>query len=100
MGVTKARRTSGKKPAGRKIGRLRASAGEPKRGLVDEIVALGRRAIPLAMDVMDLDASRAAIDRVVREGAAPGRSLRLRMTLTSEGAPSLRHVVETTITLD
>jgi NAD(P)-dependent dehydrogenase (short-subunit alcohol dehydrogenase family) len=36
-------------------------------GLVDEITALGRRAIPLAMDVMDLDASRAAIDRVVSE---------------------------------
>jgi uncharacterized protein (DUF4415 family) len=42
MGVTKARRTSGKKPAGRKIGRLRASAGEPKRGLVDEIAGLYR----------------------------------------------------------
>ena len=36
-------------------------------GLVDEITALGRRAIALDMDVMDLDASRAAIDRVVSE---------------------------------
>jgi NAD(P)-dependent dehydrogenase (short-subunit alcohol dehydrogenase family) len=35
--------------------------------LVDEIRALGRRALPLAMDVTDLDASRAALDRVVRE---------------------------------
>jgi len=36
-------------------------------GLVEEIGAIGRRAIPLAMDVLDLDASRAAIDRVARE---------------------------------
>jgi NAD(P)-dependent dehydrogenase (short-subunit alcohol dehydrogenase family) len=36
-------------------------------GLVDEITALGRRALPLSMDVTDLDASRAAIDRVVSE---------------------------------
>ena len=36
-------------------------------GLVDEITALGRRAIPLSMDVTDLDVSRAAIDRVVSE---------------------------------
>jgi NAD(P)-dependent dehydrogenase (short-subunit alcohol dehydrogenase family) len=35
--------------------------------LADEIRALGRRALPLAMDVTDLDASRAALDRVVRE---------------------------------
>ncbi|HEY4267154.1 MAG TPA: 3-oxoacyl-ACP reductase family protein [Galbitalea sp.] len=36
-------------------------------GLVDEISAFGRRALPLDMDVMDLDSSRAAIDRVVSE---------------------------------
>ena len=36
-------------------------------GLVDEIRALGRRPLPLAMDVTDLVASRAALDRGVRE---------------------------------
>jgi 2-deoxy-D-gluconate 3-dehydrogenase len=35
--------------------------------LVDRITALGRRALPLAMDVTDLDQSRAAIDRAVQE---------------------------------
>ena len=35
--------------------------------LADEIRALGRRALPLAMDVTDLDSSRTALDRVVRE---------------------------------
>jgi hypothetical protein len=43
--------------------------------------------------------SQREIERVVREGAAQGRSLRLRMTLTSEDAPALKHVVETTIDL-
>ena len=36
-------------------------------GLVAEITALGRRALPVAMDVTDLDQSRAAIDRAVDE---------------------------------
>ena len=36
-------------------------------GLVAEITALGRRALPVAMDVTDLDQSRAAIDRAVAE---------------------------------
>ena len=36
-------------------------------GLVAEIEALGRRALPLAMDVTDLAQSRAAIDRAVAE---------------------------------
>jgi len=36
-------------------------------GLVDAIVALGRRALPLAMDVTDLAACREAIDRVASE---------------------------------
>jgi 2-deoxy-D-gluconate 3-dehydrogenase len=36
-------------------------------GLVAEITATGRRAIPVAMDVTDLDQSRAAIDRAVAE---------------------------------
>ncbi|GAA2752288.1 SDR family NAD(P)-dependent oxidoreductase [Amnibacterium kyonggiense] len=36
-------------------------------GLVAEIEALGRRALPLAMDVTDLAASRAAIDRAAAE---------------------------------
>ncbi|MEU2350127.1 SDR family NAD(P)-dependent oxidoreductase [Modestobacter sp. NPDC049651] len=36
-------------------------------GLVAEVTALGRRAVPLAMDVTDLAASRAAIDTAVAE---------------------------------
>lgn len=36
-------------------------------GLVAEIEALGRRAVPLAMDVTDLAQSRAALDRAVAE---------------------------------
>lgn len=36
-------------------------------GLVDEISALGRRALSLPMDVTDLDQSRAAIDRAIAE---------------------------------
>ena len=36
-------------------------------GVLDQITALGRRAVPLAMDVTDLAASRAAIDRAVGE---------------------------------
>ncbi|HEY1529709.1 MAG TPA: 3-oxoacyl-ACP reductase family protein [Galbitalea sp.] len=35
--------------------------------LVEQITALGRRALPLAMDVTDLDQSRAAIDRAAAE---------------------------------
>ena len=37
------------------------------KGVADEIRALGRRVLPLAMDVTDLGASRAAIDRCVAE---------------------------------
>jgi 16S rRNA U516 pseudouridylate synthase RsuA-like enzyme len=43
--------------------------------------------------------SQREIERIVREGATQGQTLRLRMTLTSEDAPSLQHVVETTIDL-
>jgi hypothetical protein len=43
--------------------------------------------------------SQREIERVVRESAAQKHALRLRMTLTSEDAPSLQHVVETTIDL-
>jgi len=43
--------------------------------------------------------SQREIERIVREGAGEGRSLRLRMTLTSEDAPALKHVVETTLDL-
>lgn len=43
--------------------------------------------------------SQREIERIVREGTGAGRSLRLRMTLTSEDAPALQHVVETTIDL-
>ncbi|MBW8268270.1 DUF6494 family protein [Caldovatus aquaticus] len=42
--------------------------------------------------------SQREIERVVREGKVQGRTLRLRMTLTSDDAP-LRHVVEETIEL-
>jgi hypothetical protein len=43
--------------------------------------------------------SQREIERVVREGQVNGRTLRLRMVLTSEDAP-LEHAVETTIDLD
>ena len=42
--------------------------------------------------------SQREIERVVREGGFDGRTLRLRMTLTSEDAP-LEHVVETVVEL-
>src|SRR5271154_262704 len=37
------------------------------QGLIAEITALGRRALPLAMNVTNLDESRAAIDATVAE---------------------------------
>jgi hypothetical protein len=43
--------------------------------------------------------SQREIERVVRESIVTGPNLRLRMTLTSEDAPGLQHVVETTIGL-
>ncbi len=43
--------------------------------------------------------SQREIERIVREGAVEGTSLRLRMTLTSDDEPALKHVVETTIEL-
>jgi hypothetical protein len=43
--------------------------------------------------------SQREIERVVRESAAGKSNLRLRMTLTSDDAPSLEHTVETTIDL-
>ncbi len=43
--------------------------------------------------------SQREIERVVREGAVQGTTLRLRMTLTSDDAPKLKHVVETAIDL-
>lgn len=36
-------------------------------GLVEEIAGMGRRALPLQMDVMDLDQAYAAIDRAIEE---------------------------------
>ncbi len=42
--------------------------------------------------------SQREIERVVRDGAVTGETLRLKMTLTSEDA-ALEHVIETTITL-
>lgn len=43
--------------------------------------------------------SQREIERIVRDGAHRSGSVRLRMTLTSEDAPALEHVVETTIDL-
>jgi hypothetical protein len=43
--------------------------------------------------------SQREIERVVREGRREGGTLRLTMTLTSEDAPDLRHVVETRLDL-
>jgi 16S rRNA U516 pseudouridylate synthase RsuA-like enzyme len=43
--------------------------------------------------------SQREIERIVREGAVKGTSLRLRMTRTSDDEPALKHVVETTIEL-
>ncbi|MGL4287372.1 MAG: DUF6494 family protein [Phreatobacter sp.] len=43
--------------------------------------------------------SQREIERIIREGAAQGDALRLRMTLTSQGAPALRHGVKTTVDL-
>ena len=44
--------------------------------------------------------SQREIERVVREGKVKGEKLTLRMTLTSDNAPALRHVVEAIIDLD
>ena len=41
--------------------------------------------------------SQREIERVVREGQVKGTSLRLKMTLTSEDAPGLQHVVERSV---
>ena len=43
--------------------------------------------------------SQREIERVVRNGEAKGPTLRLKMTLTSENASSLNHVVETIINI-
>ena len=43
--------------------------------------------------------SQRGIERIVREGSVKGPTLRLRMTLTSEDVPALKHVVETAIEL-
>ena len=43
--------------------------------------------------------SQREIERTLRESAAGKQSLRLRMTLTSDDAPSLQHIVEATIEL-
>ena len=44
--------------------------------------------------------SQREIERVVRDGEVQGQTLRLTMTLSSEDAPNLRHVVETTIVIE
>jgi hypothetical protein len=43
--------------------------------------------------------SQREIERIVRDGVVNGSTLRLRMTLKSEDAPDLKHVVETEIQL-
>jgi 16S rRNA U516 pseudouridylate synthase RsuA-like enzyme len=43
--------------------------------------------------------SQREIERAVRNGTVQASKLRLKMTLTSEDVPQLRHVVETTIEL-
>jgi hypothetical protein len=43
--------------------------------------------------------SQREIERVVREKKVDGTKLRLKMTLTSDNAPTLRHVIEHTIDL-
>jgi hypothetical protein len=43
--------------------------------------------------------SQREIERIVRGSSVKGPTLRLRMTLTSEDAPTLDHVVETAIEL-
>ena len=43
--------------------------------------------------------SQREIERVVREGKVKGEKLKLCMTLTSENAPALSHVVEAIIDL-
>jgi hypothetical protein len=43
--------------------------------------------------------SQREIERIVRDGLVNGSMLRLRMTLTSDDAPELKHVVETDIQL-
>jgi hypothetical protein len=43
--------------------------------------------------------SQREIERVVREGQAPGGSLKLRMVLTAEGT-QLEHVIERTIQVE
>ncbi|MBV8565049.1 MAG: hypothetical protein JO273_06305 [Methylobacteriaceae bacterium] len=44
--------------------------------------------------------SQREVERVVREGRAKGRTLQLKMTLTSKDVPAFEHVVEHTIDLD
>jgi 16S rRNA U516 pseudouridylate synthase RsuA-like enzyme len=41
--------------------------------------------------------SQREIERVVREGQVKGTTLRLKMTLTSDDVPALRHAVERSI---
>jgi hypothetical protein len=43
--------------------------------------------------------SQREIERIVRDHVVNGSMLRLRMTLTSDDAPELKHVVETEIQL-
>jgi len=43
--------------------------------------------------------SQREIERVVREGHVKGSTLRLKMTLTSEDAPGLEHVIERAVAI-
>jgi 16S rRNA U516 pseudouridylate synthase RsuA-like enzyme len=44
--------------------------------------------------------SQREIERVVRDGEVRGRTLRVRMVLTSEDAPTLTHTIEREIRLE
>ena len=44
--------------------------------------------------------SQREIESIVREGKVDGDKLKLRMTLTSENAPPLNHIVEAVIDLN
>lgn len=43
--------------------------------------------------------SQREIERIIREGQVKGTTLRLKMTLTSEDAPALNHIVKRAIEL-
>jgi len=67
-------------------------------GLAGEIEALGRRALPLQMDVTDLGQSYAAIDRAIAEGDFPrymkGNHDFHFYIYRRSGSPTILHLIE------